>query len=96
MDSLAGYLQVPPDRSQILGRQSWKTRYVAVGSRQSTSRDRQGSYGFTQNGSIGRVSTVISKSVHKNAVDKLCIFVYKTKVELSAPQQLLPRRKAPH
>lgn len=24
MDSLDGYLQVPPDRSQILGRQSWK------------------------------------------------------------------------
>ncbi|KAK9444998.1 hypothetical protein VB005_01460 [Metarhizium brunneum] len=87
MDSLAGHLQVPPDRSQILGRQSWKTRYIAVGSRQSTTRNRQGSYGFTQNGSIGRVNTVISKSVQKNAIDELCLFIYKTKEDWEPIQQ---------
>ncbi|OAA40251.1 hypothetical protein NOR_05812 [Metarhizium rileyi] len=87
MDSLTGYLQVPPDRSQILGRQTWKTRYVAIGTRQLTGRDRQGSYGFTQNGTIGRVNNVISKSVHKNATDEPRLCVYKAKGDWEPIQQ---------
>ncbi|GAB0134071.1 hypothetical protein EsDP_00002456 [Epichloe bromicola] len=88
MDSLDGHLQVPPDRSQILGRQSWKTRYINVGSRQTAARDRQGSQAFSLNPS-NRASSVILKSVNKNATNDLYLSVFKSKDDWEPIQQWL-------
>ncbi|KAG5999233.1 hypothetical protein E4U43_002193 [Claviceps pusilla] len=78
MDCLDGYLQVPPDRTQFLGKQSWKTRYVAVGSPQSIRRYRQGSQALSRTTS-SLVNSVISKSVNKNETDDLYLSVFKSK-----------------
>ncbi|KAG6041250.1 hypothetical protein E4U41_005291 [Claviceps citrina] len=78
MDSLEGHLLVPPDRSQILGRQSWKTRYVVVGSRQSARKDRQGSQSISMSTS-SFVNSVLSKSVGKNESDDVHLSVFKSK-----------------
>ncbi|KAG6111995.1 hypothetical protein E4U14_002220 [Claviceps sp. LM454 group G7] len=88
MDSLHGYLQVPPDRSQILGRQSWKTRYVAVGCRQNTRRDRHGSQALSRTTS-SLVNSVISKSVNRNDTDEVYLSVYKTKEDWEPIQRWL-------
>ncbi|KAG6300540.1 hypothetical protein E4U09_006716 [Claviceps aff. purpurea] len=88
MESLHGYLQVPPDRSQILGRQSWKTRYVAVGCRQNTRRDRHGSQALSRTTS-SLVNSVISKSVNRNDTDEVYLSVYKTKEDWEPIQRWL-------
>ncbi|KAG5924105.1 hypothetical protein E4U42_004745 [Claviceps africana] len=88
MDSLDGFLQVPPDRSQILGKQSWKTRYVAVGSSQSVRRDRLGSQALSRTTS-GLVNSVISKSVNKSETDDVYLFVFKSKEDGEPAQRWL-------
>ncbi|KAG6004657.1 hypothetical protein E4U21_000881 [Claviceps maximensis] len=88
MDSLDGYLQVPPDRTQILGKQSWKTRYVSVGSPQSMRRDRQGSQALSRSTS-SIVNNVISKSVNKNETDDIYLSVFKSKEDWEPTQRWL-------
>lgn len=83
MDSLDGYLQVPPDRSQILGRQSWKTRYIVVGPCAASGKSWQGSSGFCQR---PRGNSVLPKPLTKTATDELYLSVYKSK-EDSEPMQ---------
>ncbi|KAG5979041.1 hypothetical protein E4U55_005629 [Claviceps digitariae] len=88
MDSLDGYLQVPPDRTQILGKQSWKTRYIAVGSLQNMRRDRQGSQALSRTTS-SLVNSVISKSVSKNDTDDVYLSVFKSKEDWEPIQRWL-------
>ncbi|KAK2590054.1 hypothetical protein QQS21_012270 [Conoideocrella luteorostrata] len=81
MDGLDGFLQVPPDRSQILGRQSWKTRYITVGSPQGVGRDRQGSTTLSTHapGAPGRVTSVLQKPLNRATTSEQCLSVFKTK-----------------
>ncbi|UNI18999.1 hypothetical protein JDV02_005223 [Purpureocillium takamizusanense] len=88
MDRLDGILLVPPDRSQILGRASWKSRYVVVGKRNPNARDRQGSSTYVQGVTTGRIPTSMPKPLPKiPSSDEYCILVYKSKDDSEPIQQ---------
>ncbi|POR37757.1 Uncharacterized protein TPAR_02045 [Tolypocladium paradoxum] len=87
MDGLEGVLLVPPDRSQILGRASWKPRYVVVGRRSNTG-DRQGSACFAQAVTTGPANSAMPKALTKApSTDDYCISVYKSKNDWEPIQQ---------
>ncbi|PNY25660.1 Uncharacterized protein TCAP_04401 [Tolypocladium capitatum] len=83
MDHLDGVLLVPPDRSQILGRPSWKPRYVVVGRRSAANtRVRQASL------TVGRSDCALSKALAITpSADDYCISVYKSKDDLDPIKQ---------
>ncbi|PHH72708.1 hypothetical protein CDD83_4896 [Cordyceps sp. RAO-2017] len=90
MDGLDGLLLVPPDRTQILGRASWKSRYVVVGKpRPQPTRSRQGSTSFAHGVISGRASGFTPKPVGKPAAssDENCLSVYKAKDDADPIQQ---------
>ncbi|KAJ6438572.1 histidine kinase group protein [Purpureocillium lavendulum] len=88
MDGLDGVLLVPPDRSQILGRASWKSRYVVVGKRNPNVRERQGSSTYVQGVTTGRIPTSMPKPLPKVPVtDEYQIFVFKSKDDFEPIQQ---------
>ncbi|OAQ85486.1 hypothetical protein VFPFJ_07875 [Purpureocillium lilacinum] len=88
MDNLDGILLVPPDRSQILGRASWKSRYVVVGKRNRNARERQGSSTYVQGVTTGRMPTSMPKPLPQIPItDEYCILVYKAKDDSEPIQQ---------
>ncbi|KJZ80578.1 hypothetical protein HIM_00428 [Hirsutella minnesotensis 3608] len=89
MDGIDGLLLVPPDRTQILGRAAWKSRYVTVGKpRLAQNRPRQGSSTFTQGVMSVRTNSVNSKaSTNSAASDDYYLSVYKSKEDGEPIQQ---------
>ncbi|ODA84017.1 hypothetical protein RJ55_02535 [Drechmeria coniospora] len=82
MDALDGILLVPPDRSHILGRASWKPRYVVVSRRHgnANARDRKGSSCLPPNVTADRLSGSNSHVLASDpTVADYCISLYKTK-----------------
>ncbi|OAA77599.1 hypothetical protein LEL_04422 [Akanthomyces lecanii RCEF 1005] len=79
MDILEGFLLVPPDRSQILGRASWKARYVLVGRKAPVLRDNAHN---CYNG-----NRTLPKNLPKAASDEYFVSVYKHKDDFEPIQQ---------
>ncbi|XWW96783.1 hypothetical protein V2A60_004763 [Cordyceps javanica] len=79
MDTLHGFLLVPPDRSQILGRASWKTRYVLVGRKPSVLREN----GLTSHNG----NPALSRNVPRPVSDEYFVSVYKHKDDHEPIQQ---------
>ncbi|EGX96731.1 hypothetical protein CCM_01389 [Cordyceps militaris CM01] len=79
MDTLRGFLLVPPDRSQILGRASWKARYVLVGRKTPSHRDNGNSC------NIGNAT--LPKTLPRPVSDEYFVCVYKNKDDTEPIQQ---------
>ncbi|KAM4056124.1 hypothetical protein HRG_003046 [Hirsutella rhossiliensis] len=88
LDGLDGLLLVPPDRTQILGRASWKPRYVVVGKpRSANTRPRQGSTSFAQGVISGRANSFAPRPLAKVPTSDDCLSVYKSKDDSDFIQQ---------
>ncbi|KOS18487.1 hypothetical protein ESCO_000479 [Escovopsis weberi] len=80
MDSISGFLLIPPDRGHILSRPVWKGRYVTIGKRVPISfkKDRQNSSATI----TARVNSHPDlKPLSKVFTDEFCISIFKHKVE---------------
>ncbi|KAM0670593.1 hypothetical protein ACQRIU_000988 [Beauveria bassiana] len=79
METFDGFLLVPPDRTQIIGRASWKTRYVFVGPKTRALRE---------NGLSGHNGNrTVAKSLPNPAGDECFVSVYKYKDDSEPIQQ---------
>ncbi|KAJ3492935.1 hypothetical protein NLG97_g5054 [Lecanicillium saksenae] len=79
METLDGFLLVPPDRSQILGRASWKARYVLVGRKTPGLRDN----GLNSHNG----NRTLPKNLTKAVSDEYFVSVYKHKDDFEPIQQ---------
>ncbi|KAM0446147.1 hypothetical protein ACHAPV_006438 [Trichoderma viride] len=82
MDCLDGFLLVPPDRSHILAKAQWKSRYVFVGRRTTVNKqkDRQSSTSVWPSSSG-------PKPLAKAYTDEYCISVFKSKEDAEPSYQ---------
>ncbi|KAL7797576.1 hypothetical protein V8C37DRAFT_419222 [Trichoderma ceciliae] len=82
MDYLDGLLLVPPDRSHILAKPQWKTRYVLVGRRAAISKQKD-----RQNGNGARSTGSDPKLLTKVQTDDYCISIFKSKEDVDPAYQ---------
>ncbi|KAK5993296.1 hypothetical protein PT974_06725 [Cladobotryum mycophilum] len=84
MESLSGVLLIPPDRAHILSKPVWKTRYVVIGRRTATKKDRQNST-TSQHGRPAH--SCDTKPLTKVFTDEYCISVFKHKEDAEPVHQ---------
>ncbi|KAI6782949.1 uncharacterized protein J7T54_002109 [Emericellopsis cladophorae] len=91
MDSLQGWLMVPPDRGQILNRAVWKSRFVHVGRRPALVREHQPSASYSQIITTSRIVSSSSKQPPppppRPQSEEYYISLFKSKDDTEAYQQ---------
>ncbi|KAL5604206.1 uncharacterized protein BROUX77_004392 [Berkeleyomyces rouxiae] len=73
-DRMEGYLMVPPDRGQILGRAVWKTRYVVCAKRQNSASGPQTPLSGKTKQPLRITSNELHLSIYKNKGDLETIY----------------------